>query len=193
MIDPKTPETEEKGRQGPKGANPNRKAVMCSPTLVKKIAEFIGPDKDFFNFSDFTLCACRHVLELNFIQETEMTRIQMVKELFGKDTEPNLPFEPLTFQLEDNDTAPKEKTLVTFPEKLLKDLARVAYSNEITIPAAVRYCLDYYCRQFTIRKESDADVDRILEEAIHEAYRSRVKQLRPGPQFTENGDSENNN
>lgn len=156
--------------------NPNRKAVICSIELRKKINRYIGQDKDFLNFSDFTLTACRYVLEMAYLQSLDAIHKSMMKEIFHKEANwsmPNDPIEPVDFIQKETESS-GDKTLVTFPKGLLNDLARLASEHNITVPVLMRYSLEYYLRELENRKQSYADVDDLLQEAMEEVLKKQL-------------------
>lgn len=161
-------------------ANPNRKAVICSSELKNKIEKYTGPDKDFFNFSDYTITACRYVLEMEYVQSFDEIRKSMLRDIFHKEVEwaaSYEPIEPVDFIQKESESS-GDKTLVTFPKGLLNDLSRVASKHDITVPGLVRYCLEYYLREYEYRKQSYADVDNILQEALEEVLKKRFLAMR---------------
>lgn len=164
-----------------KTTDPNRKAVICSQRLKDNINQYVGKDKDFLSFSDFTLTACRFVLEQHHLQTLEFAYRDALKSLTGKDVEWSMlqePIEPINFIRQEGESS-GSKTLVTFPKGLVDDLTRMAMMNFIKFTDLVRYCLEYYLREYENRKKSDKRLDALLKETVGNIYRQRVVSSQP--------------
>lgn len=157
-------------------ANSNRRAVIFSPELEKKINNYLGPDKDFLNFSDFTLTACRCVLEQYQLQEMDKVYKKMTKDLSGEQIDWNLPFEPIDFLKKEKGSS-GAKILVTFPKGLLVDLSRLAVLKGLRGPELIRYCLEYYLRQLENRKLMYAEEDAALIGALSQAQKDHLTKM----------------
>ena len=155
--------------------DPNRRTVICSPELKARIDKYVGKDNYFLTFSDFTLTACRFVVEQYHLQTMESVYRKMMKDLGRVEVQSSMPGEPIDLIdfIRKEEKMTGSKTLVTFPKGLLDDLERLAPSNT-KLTELFRYCLEYYLRVFENRKESDKEVDDIFKEAIEEAYKKRL-------------------
>ena len=155
--------------------DPNRKAVICSQNLKSKIDKYVGKNNYFLSFSDFTLTACRFVVEQYHLQTLESVYRKMMKDLAGREVQSSMPSEPIDLIdfVRKEEEISGSKTLVTFPKGLLDDLTKMVSPNS-KLTELIRYCLEYYLRVFESRKESDREVEDLMADAINEAYRNRI-------------------
>lgn len=133
--------------------------------------EYVGPDKEFINFSDFTIAACRYLIELDYIQlNLEVLNTTMELVLGPEKSKIPILFETIDFECKEN-VGPKTKTLITFPAGLITKIATFALDHGLPYTDVIRYALEYYYRQIKNRKEAEIEIKKNLDEAYIEAYK----------------------